>query len=110
VAGAALNLLLVGVWVLSRTSGLPLGLAGPRPVGVIDALCAGGSLVLVALALALRAGSGRWADRIGAGACQIGITIAVASVAALTGGHTHGNPGSSARGGAAPAHYFCRLL
>jgi hypothetical protein len=53
-AGAAGNLAVIGLWVVTRTLGLPFGLLGaPEPVGPWDLACAGWELVVVCTCLAM---------------------------------------------------------
>lgn len=50
--GVALNLGLVGLWVVTRTVGLPVGpLAEPHPVGAWDVVCVGWELLAAAACL-----------------------------------------------------------
>jgi len=106
-----LNALLVACWLLSRTAGLSLG-GGPRqPVGVLDALCAADSILILGLALCARAPGEprRWWGAL----CQASILLAVLSVSALLGGHTHTARAAALhalRGGAPQTHLYCRLL
>ncbi len=98
--GVALNMLLIAVWAVARTR---------HPVGVLDALCAADSLAIVLVALTLarpRSGS-----RAGAVLSQGAILLAVVSLAAAAGGHTHGDrPAGSAGSSVGTGHFYCRLL
>ena len=51
VAGAIGSLLVVAVWAVSRTVGLPIGPGQPEAVGAIDALCSLDETLLAALVL-----------------------------------------------------------
>jgi hypothetical protein len=113
VAGAALNVLLVALWVASRTVGLPIGPGGPQPVGIVDGLCALDSAVTVGITLALafrpRSGSSRW---VSAQPRALAVVLALASLSAL---HTHAAVAQSpalATAGPGGVHYhlFCELL
>jgi hypothetical protein len=48
IAGATLSLAVLGLWVVSRTSGVPLGPTPwtPEPVGVLDLIATGDEIVL----------------------------------------------------------------
>jgi hypothetical protein len=113
-AGAAFNALLAGLWVLSRTVGLPVGSGKPLPVGVLDALCAIDTVAVAALAVALIGGwSGASFGRGGSRLRIAAVVLATVSLAAL---HVHpavgaGGPERTADGHAAPRYHFvCQLL
>jgi hypothetical protein len=109
-AGIGLNALLGAVWVLSRTSGLPVGPAGPQPVGVLDVLCAVDSATAVMLAWTLTRPVHRL-PRITPAISQCAIVLAVASLASFASGHTHlsrASPDLSGR--LTTAAYYCHLL
>lgn len=100
-AGAALNLLLLGVWAISRARGLP--------IGAIDTLSAMTSLAIVALALTTIRVRAPGAALLS----QAAIVLAIASLSALgAGGHTsHRQPAAAAGApGAPPVQFLCRLL
>jgi hypothetical protein len=108
--GIGINALLGAVWVLSRTSGLPVGQAGPQPVGVLDALCALDSAAAVMLAWTLTRPDHRL-PRITPALSQGAIVLAVASLASA-GSHSHlsrTNPDLSGRLTTTTA-YYCHLL
>jgi len=109
-AAASLNALLVLAWILSRTWGLPAS-GGPQPVGLLDTLCATGSLAITLMSGALAVVPACLARRaLGAAMPHVAILLAVASLSALAAGHTHaGAPGTRATHGP-PYHLYCRLL
>ncbi len=123
VVGLLTNILLALTWALSRMVGLSPGGGGGRlPVGVLDSLCAADSLVIVALTLGawLRTRSSQapaaepesQPRRLRAGAAsQLAILLAVLTVSALLGGHTHTAQAKGA-GASSPGHlhFYCRLL
>jgi hypothetical protein len=94
--GAVGSVMVVVLWIVSRTSGLPFGPEQwePEPVGINDVLASGNELIL-ALIVACHFGASRGsalARRAGAGAAAAGIfLIVLGAAAALTvgGGHTH---------------------
>jgi len=100
VAGAVLNGLLVVVWATTRTR---------QPVGVLDALCAADALAIVTVALALGRPHGGAARVVGAFS-QAAIVLAVVSLAAFAGGHTHRDRAAASGTSSPPTHLYCRLL
>jgi hypothetical protein len=94
-AGAVGSLVVVGLWIVSRTSGLPIGPTPwqPEPVGAIDALATADEAVLALLAiLQLRASRGGLLMRGSAHlAAATGTVLILFSSLALVlgGGHTH---------------------
>jgi hypothetical protein len=110
-AGAAGNLAVALVWVVSRTTGLPFGAGAgqPEPVGFADLVCTGFELALVAGALLMLASGrgGRAAGvlataRQGPGLRRVaaaGVTVVVVGLASVsfvpaladTGGHATGS-------------------
>ena len=108
--GSALNVLLVAIWALSRTRGLPIGDGAQQPVGLVDALCAADAAAIAVLAWRLNRPLGRRIARAAPLLSQWAIVLAVSSLGALAGGHTHGQRvagDGSARG---QVHIYCRLL
>ena len=104
---AALNAAVAGVWLLSRTSGLPGDAA--EPVGFPDSLAT--ALEVVALLAALALAYGWLVDRpvrltplavAGVPALAVVAVVTAAVVPSLGGGHTHAAGG--AEGGAAHDH------
>lgn len=101
------NLAMVGVWVWSRTAGLPVGShAGvAEDVGTVDLLCVGLELAAVALAGALLLArhplrTGVLAPALGAVAVLgLTTTVIVAPDTAEHGGHTHGEAADDHHGG-----------
>lgn len=102
-AGAAATALVLGTWVLSRTTGLPVGpRAGvPEPVGAADLICAGLELpvLLGAALLAMRPRTGhrplgRRARRT-AGMVLVGV-LATTGTALAQPPHQHDDPGTPA--------------
>jgi hypothetical protein len=93
-AGVIVSLGVLGVWILSRTSGLPIGPApgSPEEVGVLDALASADEIALVCLAaLQLRSPG---IDRLGRGSGSLlraGVVCLIfASSLVLAGGiHAH---------------------
>ena len=94
--GAKANLAIVGVWLLSRTIGVPIGPEGgsTEPVGVMDVAATLDQIALVAY-VALIVRPGLRAVRglrvlLGAHRIRLGMMLCSASFfAALLGGHTH---------------------
>jgi hypothetical protein len=94
VLGAVGSLLIAALWLVSRTSGLPIGPTPwqPEAVGPLDVLSTADELVLAAMVLLgigapSRAGLARacgWA----AGAAGTGL-ILLSSLALVAGGHSH---------------------
>ena len=100
---------LAGLWLASRTTGLPG--QGALPVGELDVICLLDELVVAGLALrSLR----RRAPRSGLralGPCQLAVTLAAATLFAWGGGQVHTAQAAAIRFGcAAHVHYFCHLL
>lgn len=94
-AGTAASLLVVAVWVASRTSGLPLGPTPwrPEPVGALDLLASAdeallAALVLGRLGLPARRGGGAWTGHVLAAAA---LGLILLSSLTLVGGHGHGH-------------------
>ena len=111
--GAVGNLMLATVWVLSRTVGLPFGAGAIQPVGILDALCAADSLVIVVVACGalMRAGAATRLRFPTAPLSQFAILMAVLTISALLGGHTHTPQAREVPGQAGPhLHFYCRLL
>jgi hypothetical protein len=106
--GAAVNLVALGTWLVSRTAGLPFGAhAGtPEPFAVVDVTCAAleGAFVIGALALLSRdAPRNRLPDVVSAVAS--GAVLMLASVALLVpSGHGHEGGGGHAHGAELAAH------
>jgi hypothetical protein len=112
IAGTNLQLTLTGLWIASRTLGLPG--VGRLPVGEFDLLCAGDALVIAALSW--RCGGGRLIP-VGVarlGFSQLAVMLAVSTLymsmasmmtmsasAAGTAAWSHGH---------ASEHFFCHLL
>jgi hypothetical protein len=98
---ATLNALLFIQWGLDRT-------VGAQPIGVLDGLCAADAMVIATLAyLCARA------PRAGL-LSQPAILLAVLTVSALLGGHTHTAAAATTSwpggAGGAGGHLYCRLL
>jgi hypothetical protein len=97
-AGGVLSLVLAGVYLMSRTVGLPLGPEAfePEAFGASDLICCAlevpvgvGALLLARRPLALRARLGvRWAAAVAAGFVLVG--TASTSALAASGSHEHG--------------------
>ena len=98
-AGGVLTLAVAGVYLMSRTVGLPLGPEAfePEPFGLADLLCCAlevpvgvAAVVLARRPTALRSRLGlRWAAAVAAGFVLVG--AASASALAETGSHEHGD-------------------
>jgi hypothetical protein len=94
VAGAVGSLMVVALWVVSRTSGLPIGPepGSPEAIGVLDSVASADEIALALLiALQLRAPpNGRLARHAGhlAQAASI-FLILMSSLAVTNGGHAH---------------------
>jgi hypothetical protein len=89
-AGAVMSLLVVALWIVSRTSGLPIGPEPwqPEPVGLIDAVASADEAVLALLAAAwLRSGPTRRLAGYGHGAALC--LLLLSSLALTGGGHVH---------------------
>lgn len=113
VASLAVNVVIAGVWLVSRTVGLPVGGGAAEAVAFTDATATG--LELLAGALAAAALLRPRPRRRLSGIAGVGVTtvamlavVAVASAAAVagaTGGHDHGgDPTAVAPRGASDAH------
>ncbi len=98
VAGLVGNAAVVGVWLVSRTVGLPLGpdAGTPEPVGGLDGLATlfevligGGCLVLLFGGLDRRRGLPRAYELLGICAVLVVAVLTLTAVAGGTGGHTH---------------------
>jgi hypothetical protein len=108
--GAALNLGLIGVWLLSRTAGLPLGAPGVQPVGLLDLLCTIDSAAIVVLALSLAQARGGVIQLPAAVLQGVAAALAVASLSALMVSHHSGSAPARAGAAGTPYHFFCPLL
>jgi hypothetical protein len=87
-AGAALSVVVVALWGMSRAAGLPLGPDrwSPEPVGALDSVASADEVVLALLAsLHLRAGRGVAPLAAAAGMCL----ILLSSLLVALGGHAH---------------------
>lgn len=96
VAGAVGNLLIVGVWIVSRTVGVPIGpdTWNPERVGAMDIMASLDQIVLALIVVTLVAPAGRLGRRLGwlagAQAMRLGIMLCSASFfAILLGAHHH---------------------
>ncbi|MGZ4400606.1 MAG: hypothetical protein ACXVYM_07015 [Gaiellaceae bacterium] len=93
-AGAVGSLLVAALWLMSRTSGLPLGPGrwAPEPVGAFDSIATADEIVLALLVFAPGGlGAGRvlrWLSREGALATGL-LLILLSSLALVSGGHAH---------------------
>lgn len=101
VASLAVNVVIAGVWLVSRTVGLPVGEAGAEAVAFTDATATGLELLAVVLAVAMLARPRRWrlSGVAAAGATSVGTVVVVAmasaaAVAGITGGHAHEDTGA----------------
>jgi len=90
------SLAVVGIWIVSRSVGLPIGpWAGrPEPFGIADISASIDELVLAGLIVAMLRPRGRVAQRFawldGPNCTRVGVMLAVLSVlAVLIGHHTH---------------------
>ena len=90
--GAAVNLGVIAVWVLSRTTGLPVGPErwSPESVGVLDVVAGADEALIAILALAVLPAARR-PGRLGSVAVLLAGALCVLSLAAVTvaGGHHH---------------------
>jgi len=104
--GAAGQIALVGLWVVSRT----IGLGGPRlPVGILDAACVADELLLAACVL-YAAGPRRARTGTSMLRCQLAAMLAGMTVFALGAAHHAAVSHGRFFGGRPGAHYFCRPL
>lgn len=93
--GALGSLALVGVWLVSRTVGIPIGpQAGVEPVGAMDVMSSIDELVTAGLIATIVAPSGRAGRRLrvigGTQSVRLGIMLGSASLLAiLLGSHHH---------------------
>lgn len=103
VASLAVNVVIAGVWLVSRTVGLPVGGGAREAVAFTDATATGLELLAVVLAVAALAPPGRRQRRLtgiaAAGATSVGTVVVVAmasaaAVAGITGGHPHEDTGA----------------
>lgn len=112
-AGAALQLALAAVWLLSRTVGLSG--QGVLPIGELDVMCLADELIVASLAFSgLRVRAPRSSLR-ALGPCQLAVTLAGATLFAWGGGHVHGAAVRASASGiqfgsAAHVRYYCHLL
>lgn len=91
-AGAVLNLAVIGVWLLSRTTGLPLGPEAwtPEGIGIPDVLASVDEAFLAVVALAVL-GTARPARRLVPLVIPVAVALSVLSLAALmVTQHQHG--------------------
>jgi hypothetical protein len=93
VAGAAVSLAVVGLWLISRTVGLPIGpdLGSPEPVGLLDVVATADEFLIAGLmALQLQSLRGHRPSA-GAGVLRAGaLVLIVLSSLVLAGGvHAH---------------------
>jgi hypothetical protein len=92
--GAIGCLLVVAVWVMSRTTGMPIGPDGawtPEPIGAIDAIATGDELLIAVLVGSyLWLPPGRLAERVSRATVAIGLAlITLNSLALMIAGHEH---------------------
>jgi hypothetical protein len=93
-AGAVVNLLVVALWIVSRTSGLPVGPQPwhPEAAGALDVICSADEALLALLAIVqLRvqtAGVLARASRQLASAAAVGLLL-LSSLALTAAGHAH---------------------
>lgn len=113
-AGVALQLVLGGLWVLTRAVGLP-GI-GRLPVGEFDLLCAADAVLVAMLAwraAPARSRSSDWVARGRLGLCQLAVALAAATVfMSMASMMTLTSSAAAARwpdGHSAP-RFFCHLL
>jgi hypothetical protein len=93
VAGAVGSLMVVALWVVSRTSGLPIGPepGSPEAVGALDSVASADEIALAVLAaLQLHPLAGRLSRHAGLVAQTASVfLILVSSMVLTTGGHAH---------------------
>jgi hypothetical protein len=113
VTGIALQLALTGVWIVTRTVGLP-GI-GRLPVGEFDLLCALDALVIAGLCRRCGPWSRVTSARVRLGVCQLAVILAactaymsMARMMAMTASGT-GHAGAAPHG-QSTEHFFCHLL
>jgi hypothetical protein len=113
-AGVVLQLALFGLWIVTRTIGLP-GI-GRLPVGEFDLLCALDALVIAALCWRCAPFARPVTQRLRLGLCQLAVVLAattaymsMVSMMAMT-ASTSGSRGPVAVHGQAAPHFFCHLL
>lgn len=111
IASLAVNVLIAGVWLVSRTVGLPVGGGAAEAIAFTDATATGLELSAIALAVAALARPGRRhrlsgiaATRSMTSATLVVVALAsAATVAGIAGGHDHGRDSGTdahAKGGA----------
>jgi hypothetical protein len=110
-AGAAVNAVIIGVWVVTRTTGLPFGpeSGNPESIGLADALSTAfeAGIVLLALAVVIRPALAQQSIRpsLGFGALGVsGLAVAVVSTMALTPSFASEHEHSHSDGGEAAGH------
>ncbi|HEY1715910.1 MAG TPA: hypothetical protein VGG07_23620 [Solirubrobacteraceae bacterium] len=113
-AGVVMQLALFGLWIVTRTTGLP-GI-GRLPVGEFDLLCALDALVIAALCWRCAPFARPVTQRVRLGLCQLAVVLAattaymsMVSMMAMT-ASTSGSQGPVAVHGQAAPHFFCHLL
>ena len=94
--GAAGNAIVLGVWAVSRTTGLPFGPGAgiPEPIGLIDGVATAYESVIVAGSL-YSGGAGaairqRWAAAVKPGRRSALVVYLFPALAFVMGGHDHG--------------------
>ena len=107
-----LGLALAAIWLLSRTVGLPTAPAWqPQPVGLLDSVCALDSLIVGVLGVVVCERQWLPARALRTPLTHTGLLLAIASLAVLASGHSHGSALAAGRA-TGVAHYvlFCHLL
>lgn len=95
IAGAAGNLAIVAVWIVSRTVGVPIGPEtwDPERVGILDTVATVDQLALAAIVVAVVAPAGRFGARMAGVAAnhavRIGVMLCSASLFAVLVGSNH---------------------
>lgn len=92
------NLVVLFVWLVSRTVGLPIGPhRGPEPIGIIDgfSVLAGAVAVVTALVAGSGAGAGRRGVRL-AVVSAVGVAAAALGIGVAPATHTHDHPPAAA--------------
>lgn len=104
--GLAGAIVLVALWTVSRTSGLPFGLAPVQPLGLVDTLAAADTALIGGLAaLVLWRGGAALAA-----ASYAAVTLAVVSLSVLlAGGHQHAEA-RALPAATADAAFVCKLF